>query len=637
MCGIAGFLDPTGRVRDPAETLTRMMDALRHRGPDDSGSFLEPGAALGHRRLSIIDLASGRQPIGNEDGTIQVVLNGEIYNFQALRAELVARGHVFRTHSDTEVLVHLYEEVGEALPTKLVGMFAIAIWDRPRRRLLLTRDRMGQKPLYVAHGAHGLVFGSELRALMAHPAVERQLDLAGLRRYLLYDAVPAPGSILKGVSKLEPGETLVWENGAVRRWLYWDLRFDQLADQPASDAEAIERFLTLLRESVRLQLVADVPLGVFLSGGLDSSTVLATMAELTDPKRIQTFSVGFSDPSFDESGPARLVAEHFGCAHHEERLEPQTMLELLPDILASLSEPLADASIVPTYLLSRFTRRHVTVALAGDGGDELLLGYPTFQAHKAARVYGQLPGWFHRHVALPLAERLPVSTANISLDFKIRRFLRGMDYPAMARHFVWIGSLDPGAQRGLLSRQVLAETAGLDVFDTVATHAARCRPRDDFDRLSYLYSKIYMQDDILAKVDRASMAVGLEARAPLLDHRLVEFLAGLETPWKLRGWTMKYLLKRAMRGRLPESILRRPKKGFGIPLARWLQGPLKGWAQSLLEPRALAEQGLFEPNAVAAMFQEHLAGRRDHRKPLFALLVFQLWYRNYLSPGSASA
>lgn len=628
MCGLCGLVDPGRRLADPRAVVQRMNDALAHRGPDDAGIYHDGPAWLGHRRLSIIDLAGGHQPIGNEDGTIQVVLNGEIYNFQELRARLEARGHVFRTRSDTEVIVHLYEEKGLGLLDDLVGMFAIALWDGHRERLLLARDRLGKKPLYYQVADGGIAFGSELRALMAHPSTPREVDLGALRKYLLYDAVPAPQTILRGARKLEPGEWLTFEGGHVERGFYWDLTFEEGA-VPRDETALHARLWEALLESTRLRLISDVPLGVFLSGGIDSTTIVALMAELMPADRIKTFSIGFENKSFDESSYAREVARYFGTDHREQVLDAATMLELLPGILASMSEPLADGSLVPTYLLSRFTRQHVTVALGGDGGDELLLGYPTFQAHRVARLFEGVPRALFSRVLSPLAHLLPVSTDNISFDFKVKRFLEGMAYPADERHFVWIGSLGPRAQEEVLSEGVRAATAGLDVFEDVARHRARCRPRDEWDRLSYLYAKLYMQDDILVKVDRASMAHGLETRAPLLDHRVVRLLAALPTDQKMRGFTMKYVLKRMLRGKVPDAVLDRPKKGFGIPVAEWLKGPLRSFATDLLAPETLRRDGLFDADGVGRLLADHLSGRRDNRKPLWSLLAFQMWMREY--------
>lgn len=631
MCGITGFIDPDGRVARSEKVLRRMMRALIHRGPDDEGTYCHEGAYLGHRRLSIIDLEGGHQPIANEDGTVLVVCNGEIYNFQSLREGLEERGHVFKTRSDSEVLVHLYEERGRDMLDDLVGMFALAVWDARRRTLLLARDRMGQKPLYYYVGRGGIVFGSELRAVMFHPHTPRDVNPWALRKYLLHDSVPAPDTILDGVRKLEPGEWLTFQDGRVSQGYYWDLSFsnERVPTLPDDEDALADMLWERLLESTRLRLISDVPLGVFLSGGIDSTTVVALMSELMPADQIKTFSIGFENPSFDESSYAREVADFFGTDHRERLLGPDTMLELLPGILGSMSEPLADASIIPTYLLSAFTRRHVTVALGGDGGDELMLGYPTFQAHRLSRLYGLVPQAVHEHLIRPMIHNLPVSTDNISLDFKLKRFLDGMSYPPVERHFVWVGTFDPRAQTSILSSEVLETTRDWGGFDDVWRYERRARPRDTYDLLSYLYAKLYLQDDILVKVDRASMAHALEARAPFLDHNVVDLLTALPTKMKMRGLTMKYLLKKMLKGRVPETVLKRPKKGFGIPVAEWLKGPLRPFAEDLLRPSRLERAGLFDAEGVRTLFDEHLLGRRDNRKQLWNLLTFQLWMRYY--------
>jgi asparagine synthase (glutamine-hydrolysing) len=442
------------------------------------------------------------------------------------------------------------------------------------------------------------------------------------------DYVPAPHSILEGVGKLEAGELLVWRGGrTVHRRKYWELEFGE--PPLATDGELAHALWELLSDAVRLRLRSDVPLGVFLSGGIDSTAVTLAMAEHMPASQIRTFSIGFRDPSFDESSHARTVARHIGTHHDERILEPEMVLDLLPGILATIDEPLADGSLVPTYLLSAFAREHVKVVLGGDGGDELFLGYPTFLAHRPARLYRHVPGWLHRHVVRPLADRLPVSTANISLDYQVKRFLVGYEYDAVARHFVWIGSFDPLAQRDLLMPDVLRKTRDLDVFEDVHTALRGRAVRDDFDALSFAYARFYMGDDILAKVDRASMAHALEVRAPLLDHRIAQFAANLPTRLKLRGRTTKVLLREAVRGRVPESITERPKKGFGIPIAEWLKGPLLPWARSLLAPDRLGRFGLIRPEAAQRILDEHTAGRRDQRKLLWSLLVLQLWLEHY--------
>jgi len=628
VCGIAGFVLEKTPSADPRATLKRMADTLVHRGPEDEGFHESRRAFLAHRRLRIIDLEGGHQPQYNEDRNVAVVLNGEIYNFQDIKDGLLQRGHQFKTVSDTEVLVHLWEEMQTSLPDKLNGMFALAIWDERRRQLFLARDRLGKKPLYYSLTPEGFVFGSELKAVLAHPAVQRRLCQAAVSRYLLFDTVPAPLSIVDGVFKLEPGTWLLYQDGNYRIGRYWDMSFPGRDHRPPRFADAKEQFVTLLTEAVRRRLIADVPLGVFLSGGIDSSAVTALMCKVMGPHNVRTFSVGFEDASFDESEHARTVAAHLKTRHSTRRLDARTMLELLPGIISRLDEPLADNSLIPTYFLSGFTREHVTVALGGDGGDELCLGYPTFQAHRIARWYGWLPG-FVRAAVRALVGTLPVSTSNISFDYKARQFVRGMEYDRLSRHFVWIGAVPPLEQSALLTPE-FAPPDPMSVLDDIGRHAANCTPRDDFDLLTYLYSKIYMCDDILMKVDRASMMHALEVRAPLLDVNVVEFLTSLPTRYKLNGFTMKHLMKESFKGLLPDSILKRKKKGFGIPMADWLKGELRPLAEELFSPSQLARSGVFHAHEVHRLWNEHLTGTRDNRKPLWSLLVLLLWIQENL-------
>jgi asparagine synthase (glutamine-hydrolysing) len=631
MCGICGVV---GHEPIDREALARMTDALRHRGPDDEGFFVDErpdgvAVGLGFRRLSIIDLVSGNQPIGNEDGSIHVVFNGEIYNYRELRSELEARGHRFSTNSDTEVIVHLYEERGPHCVERLNGMFAIALWDSPRSELLLARDRFGKKPLYYSEVGNTLLFGSELKSLLEHPRCPRELDLEALSRYLALEYVPTPYSIYEGVRKLPGGHVLRWRDGRTSIEQYWDLHLE--ADDPVRpDEEYVAEFEAFFREAVRRRLISDVPLGAFLSGGIDSSSVVAMMVDARPPESVKTFSIGFGERSFDESEHARRVAAHFGTDHREEIFTADVMLEILPTVVEWLDEPFGDASILPTYLLSRFTREHVTVALGGDGSDELLAGYPTFPADRLARLY-RVPQVLHTNVIVPLADRLPVSTRNFSFDFKLKRFLRAASAPDDVRHPVWLGSFAPDEQAALLSfspgdpfseqRRALAAASG-----------------DKLGRLIYLYAKTYLQDDILAKVDRASMACSLEVRAPFLDVDLVEFLGRVPSKLKLRGLDTKHLLKRAMRDRLPTGIATRRKKGFGIPIAAWFNGPLREVLQEELSPERIRQQGLFDATEVQRLVREHLSGRHDHRKQLWTLFVFQLWSRRWLeSPTTTPA
>ena len=622
MCGICGTVGPEPVDRN---ALARMTRALEHRGPDDEGFFVEEGSSavgLGFRRLSIIDLDTGNQPLSNEDGSVQLVCNGEIYNYRELRRELESRGHRFATSGDIETIAHLYEDDGPQCLERLNGMFALALWDRSRRELLLARDRFGKKPLYYADLGDTLLFGQELKALLEHPRCPRELDLDALSRYLALEYVPAPYSIFTGIRKLPPGSLLRWRDGSLSIKPYWDLSFAE-EDEARSDADYADEFRHLFRAAVERRLLSDVPLGAFLSGGIDSSSVVAMMTDLLPQGAVKTFSIGFAERSFDESEHARRVAAHFRTDHREQTFSPRELVDLLPTITDVLDEPFADASILPTYLLSRFTREHVTVALGGDGGDELLAGYPTFPADRVARMY-RMPRILHEHVVETLVDKLPTSRANFSVDFKLKRFLRGARSSADIRHPTWLGSFTPAEQVALLGR------VPSDPFEEQRQIFASAPTRDSVNRLIYLYAKTYLPDDILAKVDRASMATSLEVRAPFLDVELVEFLGGVPSRLKLRRLRTKHLLKEAMGGILPPGIAGRAKKGFGIPVAAWFRSELRDALQDELSPARLDRQGLFEPAEVGRLISEHLSGRRDHRKALWTLFVFQLWHRRWL-------
>jgi asparagine synthase (glutamine-hydrolysing) len=626
MCGIAGWVAARGV---DAGILRQMTEAVAHRGPDGEGTYVsaDESVGLGHRRLAIVDVAGGRQPLSNEDGTVWVVANGEIYNFHALRETLRGRGHRFATGSDTEVIVHAYEDEGEGCVARLQGMFAFALYDTRRRRLLLARDRFGKKPLHYAVTADDLVFGSEIPSLLCHPGVSRQLDLRALAQYLAYEYVPNPHTIFEGIRKLPPAHWMTYDldSRKVRIDRYWDLRFTPAA--PAIDEhEAGEELIRRLREAVRDRLMSEVPLGVLLSGGIDSGAVVALMADLVPRGRLETFTIAFREPAFDESGPARQVAERFGTRHHEEVFDVARLHEVLPDVAGVLAEPFADPSVLPTYLLSRFARRHVTVALGGDGGDELFAGYQTFRGPRYADRYARLPAPLRAAVAR-LADTLPAAPGNFTFDFNVRQFLRGVGHAEPRRTQLWLGSFSPSEVTAVLSDEVNAALGDFDPLEDLDRlwSAERPAPADAVARASDQHLATYLTDDILVKVDRAAMACALEVRAPFLDQRVAEFAAALPGSLKLRGRTGKYLLKRALAGRLPAEILRRPKQGFGIPTAQWLNGDLVPLVREYLDPDRLRVQGLFRPERVSVLLHEHRRGRRNHRKPLWTLLMFQLW------------
>jgi len=616
ICGVAGGDTAAGR-----ELVGRMCAAMVHRGPDDEGITQLDGVTLGMRRLSIIDIEGGHQPMHNEDSTVWVIQNGEIYNHIELRDLLLASGHTFNTQSDTEVLVHGYEQWGEDMVERLNGMFAFAVLDRRRGSVLLARDRMGIKPLHYAIDGRRLVFASELKALLRDPALRRGIDPAALDQYLAHEFVPSPASIVRGIDKLQPAQTLTWslKDGTHRLRRYWTPELgvgDGRRRVQENLQEESERLRAVLRESVRKELISDVPLGVFLSGGIDSSAVAAMMTQLGGD--VKSFSVGFADRSFDESSHARKVAQFLGTEHHELTLEPDMLLGLIPKLPSLLDEPLGDASIIPTYLLSEFTRRHVKVALGGDGGDELFAGYPTMQAHRLASYYLRAPRVLREGLVEPVVRRLPVSRGNLSFDFRAKRFVDGARYPVAERHQRWMGSFGAEERKALLSRDAWHEV-----------EVGEVRYTDPLNQVLMLDMRFYLENDILVKLDRASMMASLEGRVPLLNNDFVEYATRLPMNMKLRGMRSKFLLKRALRGLLPDSILNRPKKGFGIPVAHWFRGPLKEQMLSVLSPERIAREGYFDATVVARLISDHLAGRRDNRKQLWTLFAFEMWHEGY--------
>jgi asparagine synthase (glutamine-hydrolysing) len=616
MCGIAGF---SLKGPPPEGLLEAMTSTLAHRGPDGEGYFREGGVGLGHRRLSIIDVEGGAQPLFNEDRTVAVIYNGEIYNFAELRQGLLSRGHRLATRSDTEVLVHLYEEEGDSFLPRLDGIFAFALLDRRRGRLLLARDPVGVKPLYYAVTPQGLLFGSELKALAVCPMVDRTMDWDALRAYLTLEYVPSPLSIYRDAKKLPPGHLAIWEDGrlAVRR--YWDWSIPEAL--PAGRDECRELLRERIRRSVKSQLVSDVPLGVFLSGGVDSAVVAASMAAAGG--EVLSFSIGFDDPSFDESVPARTAATHLGTSHHERPFGEAALIAEVPRILAHSDEPHADPSILPTALLSRFARERVTVALGGDGGDELFAGYPTYFIHRKYGLYCVLPGPLRRGLLSAADRFLPVSHANLTLPYKLRKFRDGAEEPMPDRHFFWMGAFNREAKRELIgARAEGSEPWGLDWVPPSPS-------REPATTAQWLDFHTYLAEGVLAKVDRASMMASLEARVPLLAPSLVRLAFSLPPDWKLTGTRGKAILKDSFSKDLPPCHFERPKKGFGIPVARWLCGPLKEWAGDLLSPASLRCAPFLNTTVVGRMWREHQERRADHRKPLWTLLCFLSWVERW--------
>jgi len=618
MCGIAGMARFDGA---PVwlDDVRRMCAALAHRGPDDEGFYLAPGAGLGMRRLSIIDLENGRQPVHNEDRTVWAVFNGEIYNFQELRRELEGRGHSFYTGTDTEVIVHLYEERGPRCVEALRGMFAFAVWDERDQSLLLARDRVGIKPLYYWSSGGRLAFASELKSLLELPEVERTVNWDALGHVFTFLTTPEADSIVQGVRKLEPGTILTASKQGVRLSRYW--RLEWAPDYGRSEAELMEELRARLEESVRLHMVSDVPLGAFLSGGIDSSSVVATMARLS-PRPVKTFSIGFVEEDYNELGYARLVARAFGTEHHELVLEPD-VLSVLEDLAWHLDEPFGDPSAIPTYMVSKLAAEHVTVVLSGDGGDELFAGYDRYRVEARERRWERLPGFLRRTIGA-LARQAPAR-------MKGRNFLRHVTLDGHERYLDAATFFRHEEQRELFSPAVFDLVSAQDPRREAAAYLAQ-PGRDWLSSLQHLDINQYLPLDILTKVDRMSMAHSIEARVPLLDHKLIEFAATIPPELRLREGDGKYIFKRALRGLVPAPVLRRPKQGFAMPLGRWFQGRLSEFVRELLLSRAARQRGLINPAYVEKMLKRSEGGR-DPDFHWWILISFELWARRFLDQG----
>ncbi|MBT4516378.1 MAG: asparagine synthase (glutamine-hydrolyzing) [Candidatus Komeilibacteria bacterium] len=621
MCGIAGYLGEGNQ-----DILEKMTDSLYHRGPDDKGFLFEGKLGLGHRRLSIIDLSqSGRQPMSNEDGSIQIVLNGEIYNYKELRKKLKQQ-HKFKSQTDTEIIIHLYEEIGTEVFKHLNGMFAIALYDKRQQKLFLARDRMGKKPLYWGKFDNTLIFASELKALAQHPSFKKEISLEALNKYLRYEYVPTPYSIFKNVYKLEPGYYLEYNGQDIKKEKFWDISFNK---SNLNFDESLKQLDEKINQATKIRLMSDVPLGIFLSGGIDSSLV-AYYAQKNSKQKIKTFSIGFKEKSFDESNYARQVAKYLGTDHHERILSAKDSLEFIPQIADLLDEPMADPSIVPTYLLSKFTKQNVTVALGGDGGDELFMGYDTFVAQHYADIYDKVPK-FLRDMVAKTANLLPTSFDNISLDFKLKKFTQGFEGNRNYRHHRWLGSFDYKQKEKLFKQDIWQELKNKNEFTDIDNYLDGLDENNYYDQLTYLYLKTYLIDDILVKVDRASMFNSLEVRAPLLDYNVVDFANSLPVDFKLKGRQSKYILKKLMEGKLPDNIIYRKKKGFGMPMAEWLSGDLKPLALKLLSKERVERAGLFNYKYIEILLNDHFERRRDNRKLIWTLMVFEMWREKWFN------
>ncbi|HEY0322872.1 MAG TPA: asparagine synthase (glutamine-hydrolyzing) [Pyrinomonadaceae bacterium] len=627
MCGIVGLVHGAGHPVN-RDLVSRMCDAIRHRGPDEDGFYLKDSVGLAMRRLAIIDLKGGQQPMHNEDRTVWIVFNGEIYNYKELRAELEKLGHRFYTDSDTEAIVHAYEAYGADCPKSLRGMFAFAIWDERREELYLARDRVGKKPILYARAGKDFIFGSEFSALLLHPELSRDIEPQALDHYLSFMCVPAPMTAYRAIHKLEPGHYLRFspKTGEIKTERYWQPDFNKKLK--ISEAEAGERVIEILRDAVRVRLMSEVPLGAFLSGGIDSSAVVALMSEVSSTP-VKTFSIGFEEQDFSELHHARRVAEHIGAEHHEFIVRPDA-LEVLPTLVEHYGEPYADSSAVPTYYVSRETRKHVTVALNGDGGDECFAGYQRYAAMQLAERYRRVPEALRRTFVERVVDFLPAPETQRTRIRSLKRFMKAASLPKVERYLRWVSVFDSHAKQELYSEDFRQQTAPKGALNILEPWFARANGAGIVDASLLADTMTYLPNDLLVKVDIASMAVSLEARSPFLDHHVIEFAASLPENLKLRGLTTKYLLKRVLKRLLPAENLKRSKMGFGVPIGYWLRGEMQPFLrETLLSEKALA-RGLFRPEVVNRLVEQHTSGERDYAHQLWTLLMLELWFERFI-------
>ncbi len=626
MCGLVGIVGCRESDAERRELVLAMAGTMVHRGPDGEGYEARADCALGFRRLAIIDVAAESPPFPNEDRSIWSICNGQIYNAPDLTEELLARGHTLRTKTDTEVIPHLYEENGADLVEKLNGMFAFAVWDERRGRLLLARDRAGEKPLFYWTDGKELVFASDLRAFLVHPRIPKAIDPVALRRYLTHDYVPAPLSPLVGVRKLPAGHLLIAEDCKVTIRQYWDLAdyFIQPDLARRSTADLADELDHRMAVAVRRRSRSDVPFGLFLSGGIDSSAVLSHLAEQRGDG-VPVFSIGHTEKNFDEASMAEVTARHFKADFNQLILNESDLADGLRRVGPGLGEPLGDASTIPSHLLALFARQKVKVILSGEGADELFAGYPTYIGNRVAEIYNRIPRPITNLAVKTALKVTPVSMGNIAFDYLLSRFVSAADQDLVERHHTWFGSYSPEMQQSVLSQKVLEALTGDDPFGSARAHLVGKNLPDSLSKLLYMDFTMYLQDDLLTKVDRATMLASLEARAPFLDHDLSQFAAGLPSSLKLRGRNTKDILKKTVRRRLPPEVINRRKRGFNIPFSKWLLHGLGDDLKERFSAEKVEARGLFNPSGIAALLEEHLSQQADHRKPLFTLLAFDMW------------
>src|SRR5882762_8768828 len=625
MCGIVGIVRNDAKAVDEV-LLSRMCAAIEHRGPDEDGFYINGPVGLAMRRLSIIDLKGGQQPIHNQDRTAWIVFNGEIYNYLELREKLEKLGHVFYTNSDTEAIIHAYDRYGSDCARHLRGMFAFAIWDERTQELFLARDRVGKKPLLYAQVNGQLIFGSEFSALLLHPEISRDILPEALDYYLSFMCVPAPLTAYRAIKKLEPGHSLRWRKGEIKIERYWQPDFSRKLK--ISEAEAGERLIEILREAVRLRLISDVPLGAFLSGGIDSSAVVALMSEESS-EPIKTFSIGFEEQDFSEVHHARRVAKHVGADHHEFIVRPDA-LEVLPILVEHYGEPYADSSAVPTYYVARETRKHVTVALNGDGGDESFAGYERYAAMRLAEKYHRIPAVLRDRVLRQAIELMPSSETERGRIRDVKRFVQAASLPKVERYLRWVSVFDAEAKQDLFTESFARQTQGVSAAGMLGPWFARANGSGIVDAALLTDLMTYLPNDLLVKVDIATMANSLEARSPFLDHHVIEFAASLPEKYKLHGLTTKYLLKKVLKQLLPAENLSRRKMGFGVPIGHWFRGELQPFLRETILSQSALKRGLFKPDAVKRLVELHTRSEQDYSHQLWTLLMLELWFRRFI-------
>ena len=625
MCGIAGFLSKVNTEYDREDILENMLRCIEYRGPDEQGEFLDDDIAMGMRRLSIIDLDTGHQPIFNEDKSLVLVCNGEIYNFRELREDLIQKGHKFRTSSDVEVILHLYEDYEEEMIQYIDGMFGFALWDKNNKKLVIGRDRTGIKPVFY-YDYNGLfAFGSEIKSILKLPGIDRALYNEAIFDYFSFNYIPAPATIYKRIKKLLPGHYMVVCNDGITIRKYWDLDPGKYAGFKSPEDWAVsirEQF----KESVKSHLVSDVPLGVLLSGGIDSTAIAAMMKDLG--ASVRSFSIGFREKSFNELDYARMAADMFSEKHREKIVEPDAA-SLMLKLVKHFDEPFADSSALPVYLVSQLAAEDVKVVLSGEGGDEIFAGYMTYEADMLAEKYRLIPGFIRKWIIPGIVNLLPVSTSKVSFDYKARRFIRGADNDLVTRHYMWKVIFDHDEKKSLLSPDLFSKGELADSVEIFRYYFNKySNERDPLNHILYTDTKVYLPDDLLVKVDRMSMANSLEARVPFLDRKLMELVFGIHSNLKLKGRNKKYILKKALEGIIPDEILYRKKAGFSIPAAKWFKEDLKDFTLEILSPKNIGDTGILNYDYVKQVWDDHQEGRAENSRQLWGLMMFMLWYLN---------